>query len=94
MRSLSTAKHHHKEEHMDRMNDMLERYGEVCTRTAAARILGCSTGKIRGMLTDGRLDDACGGTMVDVRSIAAYIMQPKKADERARQRRMGRKWAV
>lgn len=78
----------------DRMTDMLERYGEVCTRTGAARILGCSTGKIKNMIADGRLALACGGTMVDVRSIAAYIEQPKQADETARQRRMGRKWAV
>ena len=78
----------------ERMNDMLERYGEVCKRTLAARILGCSTCKIRDMLIDGRLKEACGGSMVDVRSIAAYICQPRQADELARQRRMGRKWCV
>jgi len=78
----------------DRMNDMLDRYGEVCTRVAAARILGCSTGKIKAMLADGRLALACGGEMVDVRSIAAYIERPAQIDEVARQRRMGRKWSV
>ena len=78
----------------DRLTDMLERYGEVCTRVAAARILGCSTGKIKCMLHDGRLETACGGTMVDVRSIARYITQPRQIDEAARQRRKGRKWAV
>ena len=78
----------------DRLTDMLERYGEVCTRTVAARILGCSTGKIRCMLQDGRLALACGGEMVDVRSIAEYITRPAQADELARQRRRGRKWAV
>ena len=78
----------------DRVTDMLERYGEVCTRVAAARILGCSTGKIRCMLQDGRLALACGGEMVDVRSIAEYITRPAQADELARQRKMGRKWAV
>ena len=78
----------------DRLTDMLERYGEVCTRVAAARILGCSTGKVKCMLHDGRLETACGGTMVDVRSIAAYIVQPRQIDEAARQRRKGRKWAV
>ena len=78
----------------DRLTDMLERYGEVCKRTVAARILGCSTGKIKSMLADGRLALACGGEMVDVRSIAAYIEKPKQSDEAARQRRMGRKWAV
>lgn len=78
----------------DRLTDMLERYGEVCTRVAAARILGCSTGKIKCMLHDGRLETACGGTMVDVRSIATYIAQPRQSDEAARQRRSGRKWSV
>lgn len=78
----------------DRMNDMLERYGEVCTRVAAARILGCSVGKIKNMLHDGRLETACAGDMVDVRSIAAYIVQPKQADELARQRKLGRSWYV
>lgn len=79
----------------ERMNDMLERYGEVCKRSVAARILGCSTGKVRSMLMDGRLETACGGEMVDVRSIAVYIVQPKQADELARQRRLGRsRWCV
>lgn len=79
----------------ERMNDMLERYGEVCTRTAAAKILGRSARTISAMLADGRLETACGGDMVDVRSVAAYICQPAKANELARQRRMGRsKWAV
>ena len=78
----------------DRLNDMLDRYGEVCKRNVAARILGCSTGKIRNMLEDGRLALACGGEMVDVRSIAAYICQPAQQDEMARQKRMGRRWAV
>ena len=78
----------------DRMNDMLDRYGEVCKRTVAAKILGCSVGKIAAMLRDGRLALACGGEMVDVRSIAAYIERPAQIDEVARQRRMGRKWSV
>ena len=78
----------------NRMDDMLDRYGEVCTRTVAARILGCSVGKIANMLKDGRLTLACGGQMVDVRSIAAYIEKPIEEDELARQRRLGRKWSV
>lgn len=78
----------------ERLDDMLERYGEVCKRTVAAKVLGCSVGKIKNMLTDGRLALACGGEMVDVRSIAEYINAPCQAEELARQRRMGRKWAV
>lgn len=78
----------------ERLNDMLERYGEVCKRTMAARILGCSPAKVRGMLQDGRLSTACAGDMVDVRSIAAYIEAPVEAEALARKRRSGKKWTV
>ena len=78
----------------DRLTDMLERYGEVCTKTMAAKILGRTPKTVRIMLGDGRLESACAGTMVDVRSIAEYIAQPCQIDELARQRRMGRKWSV
>lgn len=78
----------------DRMNDMLERYGEVCTKTEAARILGRSPRTVRVMLDDGRLEYACAGEMVDVRSIAAYITAPKEADFEARAHKAGRMWAV
>lgn len=79
---------------MDRLNDMLERYGECCIKTVAAKILGRSPRTITTMLEDGRLEYACGGTMVDVRSIAAYIMRPREMDEISRQRKLGRKWSV
>ena len=78
----------------DRMNDMLNRYGEVCTRAQAARILGRSPKTVRAMLADGRLAEACAGEMVDVRSIAAYITAPRQADFEAKVRRSGRVWAV
>jgi hypothetical protein len=78
----------------DRLNDMLSRYGEVCTRAQAARILGRSPKTVRAMLEDGRLETACAGEMVDVRSIAAYIQQPRQIDELTRQRKLGRKWSV
>ena len=77
-----------------RLSDMLERYGEVCKRTVAAHILGCSPAKITAMVKDGRLATACGGEMVDVRSIAAYIERPAQIDELARQRKMGRMISV
>ena len=78
----------------NRLDDMLERYGEVCTKTTAARILGRCPQTITAMLADGRLETACAGTMVDVRSIAAYIEQPRAIDEVTRQRKRGRKWSV
>lgn len=78
----------------DRLTDMLERYGEVCTKKLAAKILGRCPQTIGVMLEDGRLASACAGTMVDVRSIAAYIEQPRAIDEVTRQRKRGRKWSV
>jgi hypothetical protein len=82
----------------ERLDDMLRRYGEVCRRSAAAKILHCCASKINAMLADGRLSWACGGTMVDVRSIAEYICKPTQAEEDARRRRIadrrGSKWSV
>lgn len=50
------------------------------------------------MLSDGRLDWACGGEKVDVRSIASYICAPAEIDAEARRRRYcrrhGTKWSV
>ena len=69
-------------------------YGEVCSRATAAKILSKAPGTISVMLEDGRLDMACAGTAVDVRSIARYIMAPKEEDFKARNVRAGRKWAV
>ena len=82
----------------ERQDILLDRYGEVCTKTVAAKVLGCSTGKIKAMLKDGRLTAACAGTMVDVRSIARYICEPAAEDFEARKRRYkqrrGSSWAV
>ena len=82
----------------EREEYMTERYGEVCNKTAAARILGCSIGKIKSMLKAGRIDTACGGTMVDVRSIARYICAPEQSEFEARKvrykQRKGTNWAV
>ena len=82
----------------ERTEALVERYGEVCTRVAAARILGRSVNTVKAMILDGRLDIACEGTMVDVRSIARYICQPAAEDFEARKRRYkerrGSGWAV
>lgn len=66
---------------------MVELYGEVCKKADAARILHSTAPTIRAMLADGRLDSACGGEMVDVRSIARYICNRKAEDFRARTER-------
>lgn len=77
---------------------MVKAYGEVCKKVDAARILGRNIGTINAMLTDGRLEAACEGTRVDVRSIARYIAAPAKIEENARitriKRRNGSEWAV
>ena len=62
---------------------MVRQHGEACTKAQAARLINCSPNTIRAMLADGRLLPACGGTRVDVRSLAAYI------EDRGKERRLG-----
>jgi hypothetical protein len=78
----------------ERSQLMVAQYGEVTSVSEAARILSRARNTIAEMLKDGRIDYACEGTRVDVRSIARYIMQPKVEDHAARQRRSCRKWSV
>lgn len=78
----------------ERIDDMLMRYGECCTKTVAARILGRGVRYITSMLDDGRLSTACAGKMVDVRSIAEYVTAPAESEEKGRIERMKRKYAT
>lgn len=83
----------------ERTEDLVRRHGEVVRKTYAAReILNCCIEKVNAMLEDGRLDYACGGTMVDVYSIARYICQPKAEDFKARRekaiQKSGCRWRV
>ena len=55
----------------ERMNDMPERYGEVCIQKEAARLLSVQPRSIHRMMEQGRLRRV--GHRVDVRSIAEYI---------------------
>lgn len=66
----------------ERLNDMLERYGEICTQAVAAKILGVVPRTISRMCVEGRLRKV--GHRVDVRSICAYIEDPKGANFTAR----------
>lgn len=79
---------------MEREDLLVDRYGEVVNFTTAGKILGRSIKTVKAMLEDGRIDYACAGTSVDVRSIARYIMAPKQEDFKARVRKTGRKWTV
>lgn len=74
---------------VDRHAAMVEKYGEACTKSTAAKIISCSASKISGMMEDGRIKPACGGTRVDVRSLADYIECRGEADHAARMRRKG-----
>lgn len=76
----------------ERTDMMVDRYGEVCTKAQAARILGRSRKTVPGMIADGRIESACAGTMVDVRSIAAFIHQPEQANFEAKKRRIQMKY--
>ena len=59
-----------------RLDDMLERYGEICTQQVAARILGVVPRTVARMMQEGRLRRI--GHRVDVRSIAEYIENPQQ----------------
>lgn len=82
-----------KQEGESRLDDMLRRYGEVCTQAQAAHILGRHSNTIIAMLEDGRLRRACGGKRVDVRSICEYIETPD-SDRVARLRKRREKAGV
>jgi hypothetical protein len=78
----------------EREDLLVAQHGEVTTVSNTARVLSRARNTVVQMLKDGRLDYACEGTMVDVRSIARYIMAPKDADFKAKVRRSGRKYMV
>ena len=61
---------------MNRLNDMLERYGEVCTQKTAGKILNVVPRTISRMMEEGRLRRV--GRGVDVRSICEYIENPQE----------------
>lgn len=68
------------EENMNksRLDDMIERYGEVCTQKVAAQILNVVPRTIHRMMEEGRLRRV--DHRVDVRSICEYIENPKQAN--------------
>ena len=61
-----------------RLNDMLTRYGEVCTQKTAAQILNIVPRTVARMCDEGRLRRV--GHRVDVRSIYEYIVNPRPAN--------------
>ena len=76
----------------ERTDLWVDRYGEVCTKTKAGHILSRDPRSISRMIKDGRLEGACGGTMVDVRSMAAFAHQPEEISDDVRKRRIQLKY--
>lgn len=72
---------------VDRHAAMVDRLGEACSKTAAARAIDSSRMTIDNMLKDGRIKYACEGTRVDVRSLADYIERRKEIDHDTRLRK-------
>ena len=70
---------------------LLGKYGEVCTRACAAKILGVSHSTVGDMLEDGRLQCACSGSRVLVSSIADYIERKPEIDAETRARKAAKK---
>ena len=52
---------------ISRLDDMLQRYGEICTQKVAGQILGVVPRTVARMMDEGRLRRV--GKRVDVRSI-------------------------
>ena len=69
----------------NRLDDMLERYGEVCTQKQAGKILNVVPRTIFRMMEEGRLRRV--GKCVDVRSICEYIENPQKSSLTTRTRK-------
>lgn len=64
---------------------LVAHYGAHVDKSTAARILGVTRATVYAMLADGRIEGACEGKRVDVRSIARYIYsgKPKNKGEKA-----------
>lgn len=65
------------EENLRREEALVAQYGEYVDKTATARILGVTRATVYAMLSDGRIEGACSGRRVSVRSIARYMATPR-----------------
>ncbi|MBE5798345.1 MAG: helix-turn-helix domain-containing protein [Clostridiales bacterium] len=68
--------------------ELVNRYGEYVDKTQTAQILSVTRATVYAMLADGRIEGACEGKRVSVRSIARYLAAPKS------KRRQGKKVAI
>ena len=64
---------------------LVAHYGAHVDESTAAQILSVTRATVYAMLEDGRIEGACEGKRVDVRSIARYIYsgKPKNKGEKA-----------
>lgn len=58
--------------------ELIDVHGKYVDKTTAARILGVTRATVYAMLKDGRIEGACSGRRVDVRSIARYMASSGK----------------
>lgn len=72
---------------VDRHRAMVERLGEACSKTTAAKEIECSTQTINRLLETGRLQPACEGKRIDVRSLCEYIERRAEIDHEVRMRK-------
>ena len=69
---------------MNRLNDMLERYGEVCTQKTAAKILNVVPRTISRMMEEGRGDYSNPASILKAASMMlSHIGLTEKADRLA-----------
>ncbi len=66
----------------DKEEELLGRYGECIDKTLTAKLLGVTRATVYAMLADGRIEGACFGKKVSVRSIARYMTAPKSRSKR------------
>ena len=64
--------------------ELVDMHGKYVDKSTAARILGVSRATVYTMLEDGRIEGACEGKRVDVRSIALYMCAEKPKNRRNR----------
>lgn len=57
---------------------LVAHYGAHVDKSTAARILGVTRATVYAMLADGRIEGACEGKRVDVRSIARHLCTESK----------------
>ena len=57
--------------------ELVDMHGKYVDKSTAARILGVTRATVYAMLADGRIEGACSGRRVAVRSIARYMATPK-----------------